>query len=372
MAIPEQNPPPQSAIGFEGYEKRIEITFSEAPLFKDPHGHGLRALSRPEIDSILDTAFCTIVDHLSNKEFDSYVLSESSLFIYPYKIILKTCGTTKLLLAIPRILELSAGLGLAIAAAKYSRGTFIFPEAQPAPHRCFSEEVSILDSYFPGLVSGAYLLGDAAAPDRNWHIYYASKQPEQPPMVTLEMCMTGLEKHCASVFFKNSDSTGKMMTKMAGIQEIIPEMELCDFEFEPCGYSMNGIAGGALSTIHVTPEEGFSYASYEAMGFDPGSLDFGALASRVLKCFGPACFSVAVTVGGGRAGAASWGGRIAVKGYQAAEYLEQLLPGGALVIYQTFIRCPESPKSVLHCWETEAGGKFGKSRMAVPVDAQDL
>jgi S-adenosylmethionine decarboxylase len=26
----------------------------------------------------------------------------------------------------------------------------------------------------------------------------------------------------------------------------------------------------ALSTIHVTPEDGFSYASYEVMGFNPG------------------------------------------------------------------------------------------------------
>ena len=76
------DPPPVSAIGFEGYEKRLEITFSEAPVFADPDGRGLRALSRAQIDSVLDLARCTIESELSNKDFDSYVLSESSLFIY--------------------------------------------------------------------------------------------------------------------------------------------------------------------------------------------------------------------------------------------------------------------------------------------------
>jgi S-adenosylmethionine decarboxylase len=125
--------PPVSAIGFEGYEKRLEITFSEAPVFVDPHGRGLRTLSRAQIDSVLDLARCTIVSELSNKDFDSYVLSESSLFIYPLKIVIKTCGTTKLLLTIPRILELAEELSMPLAAVKYSRGMFIFPSAQPAP-----------------------------------------------------------------------------------------------------------------------------------------------------------------------------------------------------------------------------------------------
>jgi S-adenosylmethionine decarboxylase len=142
---------PTSPIGFEGYEKRLEITFSDEPVFVDPCGHGLGTLTCGQIDSFLDLARCTIVFQLSNKVFDSYVLSESSLFVYPHKVVLKTCGTTKLLLSIPRILELAAELSLPVLSVKYSRGMFIFPGAQPSPHRSFSEEVSLLNSFFGGL-----------------------------------------------------------------------------------------------------------------------------------------------------------------------------------------------------------------------------
>jgi hypothetical protein len=55
-----------------------------------------------------------------------------------------TCGTAKLLLAVPRILELAEELSLPLAAVKYSRGTFMFPDAQPSPHKYFADEVSCL------------------------------------------------------------------------------------------------------------------------------------------------------------------------------------------------------------------------------------
>lgn len=350
-----------SPIGFEGYEKRLEITFFHASLILDPEGRGLRALSRVQIDSILEPAACTIVSSLSNDVFDSYVLSESSLFIYPHRIILKTCGTTKLLLSVPRILELASTLSLSVFSAKYSRGSFIFPGVQPAPHRCFTEEVTVLNKFFGNLSSGghAYVIGDPDAPNRNWHIYYACEESAKRTLVTLEMCMTGLDGTCASVFFKQQSSDGssnnaKEMTKRAGISEIIPEMSICDFEFDPCGYSMNGINDGALSTIHVTPENGFSYASYEVMGFEPCKIDAATLVSRVLGCFGPSSFSIAITVLGAPLHAYSWAKQVLVPGYTCHGPVKQELPGGALLLYQTFsMNAVMSPRSILNCWDEE-------------------
>ena len=56
--------------------------------------------------------------------------AESSLFVYPDKFVLKTCGTTQLLNAVPLLLELAANLGCQAVRCKYSRASFLFPEYQ--------------------------------------------------------------------------------------------------------------------------------------------------------------------------------------------------------------------------------------------------
>lgn len=65
---------------FEGSEKRIAVTFTAGP--STPAG-GLRSLRRDQLDEMLDLAACQIVSSRSNDFFDAYVLSESSLFVYP-------------------------------------------------------------------------------------------------------------------------------------------------------------------------------------------------------------------------------------------------------------------------------------------------
>ncbi|GLT62025.1 hypothetical protein SLA2020_346930 [Shorea laevis] len=181
-----------SAIGFEGYEKKLEISFFEP---------------------------------------------ESSLFVYPYKIIIKTCGTTKLLLSIPVILRLAGNLSLFVRSVRYTRGSVIFPGAQPFPHSSFSEEVVILDGFFGKLGSGstACVMG---GPDnsKKWHIYSASAEnrSKSDPIYTLEMCMTGLDKKRASVFYKTHASSANVMTEDSGIRKILLQSEICAFEFDPC------------------------------------------------------------------------------------------------------------------------------------------
>lgn len=75
-------------------------------------------------------AACCIVSHRANEDFDAYVLSESSLFVYPERLVLKTCGTTQLLAAVPLLLELAQALDMAACRTKYSRASFLFPEKQ--------------------------------------------------------------------------------------------------------------------------------------------------------------------------------------------------------------------------------------------------
>ncbi|OWM84690.1 hypothetical protein CDL15_Pgr027477 [Punica granatum] len=352
---------PVSAIGFEGYEKRLELTFFEPSIFADPGGMGLRALSRSQIDEILKPAECTIVSSLSNEYLDSYVLSESSLFVYPYKIIIKTCGTTKLLFAIPAIIELANSLSLSVKSVMYTRGSFIFPGAQSFPHRSFSEEVALLDKHFGNLGFGskAYLMG---SPDetQKWHVYSATAEKEAScnnPVYTLEMCMTGLDNKKAAVFFKENSCSAKVMTEASGIRKILPESEICDFDFDPCGYSMNSIEGGAISTIHVTPEDGFSYASFEAVGYDLKVLGLGNLFERVLACFEPSEFSVALHSESTCANVGAEISQLALKGYGAEVTTREELGKNGSVVYARFARaagsCCGSPRSILKCCWSE-------------------
>ncbi|XVE74452.1 hypothetical protein DITRI_Ditri12bG0018500 [Diplodiscus trichospermus] len=346
-----------SAIGFEGYEKRLEISFFEPGLFFDPEGKGLRSLTKSQLDEILGPAECTIVSSLSNKQVDSYVLSESSLFVYPYKIIIKTCGTTKLLLAIPPILKLAGGLSLAVKSVMYTRGSFIFPGAQPYPHRRFSEEVAILDSYFGKLGAGskAYVMG--GLDKQKWHVYSACAETaiSNVPIYTVEMCLTGLDREMASVFYKDQSGSAAVMTINSGIRKILPESEICDFDFDPCGYSMNAIEGAAISTIHVTPEDGFSYSSFEAVGYDLKDMNLKQLVERVLVCFKPRDFSVAVhvDVAGQSLGQLCL---LDVKGYRCGDRSIEELGINGSIMYQKFnsTDCCGSPRSTLKCcWKEE-------------------
>ncbi|XP_023762059.1 S-adenosylmethionine decarboxylase proenzyme [Lactuca sativa] len=344
-----------SAIGFEGYEKRLELTFFEPSIFSDPNGQGLRVLSKTQIDEILTPAECTIVSSLSNDHVDSYVLSESSLFIFPYKLVIKTCGTTKLLLSIPAILKLAATLSLTVRSVRYTRGSFIFPGAQSFPHRSFTEEVSVLDSHFEklGLSSKAYAMGAFDKPNK-WYVYSAFANSDSGvadsdsgDMYTLEMCMTTLDREKASVFYKTEWSSAETMTNDSGIRSILPNSGICDFEFDPCGYSMNGIEDSAVSTIHVTPEDGFSYASFEAVGYDLKEIGLESLVRRVLDCFEPGEFSIAVGGGIGN----GIGSGIEIEGYGVEEKSYEEIGGGESIVYLKFVKeggsCCGSPRSVL-------------------------
>ncbi|KAH9301813.1 hypothetical protein KI387_013396, partial [Taxus chinensis] len=80
---------------------------------------------------------------------------------------------------------------------------------------------------------------------------------------------------------------GDNLIQEVGIRDILPGSKICEFEFDPCGYSMNAIEGDVVSTIHVTPEDGFSYASFEWMGYGPEDIELKELVERVLFCFKP-------------------------------------------------------------------------------------
>ncbi|KAL0054651.1 hypothetical protein WJX82_000445 [Trebouxia sp. C0006] len=244
---------------FEGSEKRLEVDFFPTT------GSGLRSLSRSQLDQLLEHAGCCVVSDRHNEQFDAYVLSESSLFVFPHKIVLKTCGTTKILHAIPLLLQLAASTGCSPKRCKYSRASFLYPHHQPEVYQCFDQEVAYLKQHFGELGHGgdAYVLGDAS---------------------------NGLQN--------DSFVSAQHTSTSSGIQSLVPNALIDDYVFEPCGYSMNSMEGAGFSTIHITPEDGFSYASFEISNYATSSLDINSLVASVVDIFNPGKVSQRFTCGG--------------------------------------------------------------------------
>ncbi|CEP12251.1 hypothetical protein [Parasitella parasitica] len=215
---PPPAPPPVSGTNysaehgcFEGPEKLLEIWFSPTPFSSRFDGNSvnflstfltnsdseeasdesspatpnesqmnlslgysadLRTVDRSLWDSMLATVKCTVLSVVSNAHVDAYLLSESSMFVFPHKIVLKTCGTTTLLKAVPYILEIAkTRCGYeSVYRLFYSRKSFMFPDKQLGPHRSWEEEVNYLDNHFDN--GASYVIGNTNAEE--WYLYLTS------------------------------------------------------------------------------------------------------------------------------------------------------------------------------------------------------
>ena len=309
---------------FEGPEKKLEIFFHAAPA----NARGFRSFEGPVWSDVLLDARCTILHREANESFDAYLLSESSLFVYPNKLILKTCGTTTLLLVLPKVLALAAKLGCALADVHYSHFRYAFPKLQPYPHSSFDEEQRTLEQLLHGhvgAVRAATLANSppiaagscwyalcAEAPEAPWPAAAAAEEGETP---IFEVAMEGLPARLRDCFFgdhpMHAGAEGKAlaasMTDRCGLREVLALGESCgsggegggaaamvvdDWAFEPCGYSMNALRGDYYYTVHVTPESGYSYASFETN--DPAYASAEGV-RRVAAAFMPETLTVTLT-----------------------------------------------------------------------------
>lgn len=75
--------------------------------------------------------------------------------------------------------------------------------------------------------------------------------------------------------------SAKHATEASGISSLLNGSKIDDYVFEPCGYSMNGVEGSAFSTIHITPEEAFSYASLELSGYPRSDIEPSRIVAQV-------------------------------------------------------------------------------------------
>eukprot|EP00563_Minutocellus_polymorphus_P012709 CAMPEP_0181074630 /NCGR_PEP_ID=MMETSP1070-20121207/29697_1 /TAXON_ID=265543 /ORGANISM="Minutocellus polymorphus, Strain NH13" /LENGTH=532 /DNA_ID=CAMNT_0023155745 /DNA_START=243 /DNA_END=1841 /DNA_ORIENTATION=+ len=312
---------------FEGPEKTLEVVFrrvtdtdeEEPQLPQQANAHaaagqeieriGLRRLNRADLDRICARARCTILSCVSNQYLDAYVLSESSLFVYPYMLVLKTCGTTTLLRCLAVLIELGRRLGLELDWMGYSRKNFNYPGDQAFPHQSFHQELDYLYSHrnlCERLDGNGYTLGPVT--DDHWFVFVADQTIRSRNNDTLDtdrvlnIMMFDIDESVAEIFFYDAyekkirpDETEEeavkrisvAQTKAAGIDALCPGSIIDPRAFEPCGYSMNAILFRSYCTMHITPESGSSYASFET---NQKVCSYTSLINNVVRAFKPKRF----------------------------------------------------------------------------------
>ncbi|PTB61726.1 S-adenosylmethionine decarboxylase [Trichoderma citrinoviride] len=426
-----------STYAFEGPEKLLEVWFapSASALPQGARPAGLKAVTAETWETMLDMVNCKILSVLKTDAVDAYLLSESSMFVFPHKLILKTCGTTTLLLGLQRLLHIAAefaGFPFNNAASAneikavaipyrvfYSRKNFLFPDKQQGPHRSWKQEVKYLDDMVDG--GSAYMVGKMNGD--HWYLYITSpNRMFTPPLTpnsennetapasfsmpanlefggpgsdeTLEILMTDLDPENAKQFYlahasavacdklsaegsKASNTAdnmseinvfadgiesdlhekpnemealtteghalGTVVSEQCGLADVYPtsvypDARIDSYLFSPCGFSANGIIppppatqedgqqsgnnAGHYFSVHVTPETGFSFASFETNvpGGQSGRTT-AEIIEHVVDIFKPGRFSVTLFEAKGR-GENPYGSTNSAKGLAAQRLVD--------------------------------------------------
>ncbi|GMF72927.1 unnamed protein product [Aspergillus oryzae] len=264
---------------------------------------GLKAVPEEVWKDMLDLVNCQVLSIVSSEDVDAYLLSESSMFVWPHKLILKTCGTTTLLSGLPRILEIAAlfagfpksaapsgGVGIAAAplflnGSAYMIGkmngehwylyltepnTLLTPPASPKG----DEEVT--ETKFLQIPEGGLPQGDDAN-DETLEVLMTDLDEENAKQFYLENATAVAEKRYRNfdkdnsdhvdVFSNNSDmdledtdgtrilppeltteghALGTVVSESCGLSDVyskekFPDSRIDAYLFTPCGFSANGV-----------------------------------------------------------------------------------------------------------------------------------
>lgn len=200
-----------------GPEKLLEVWFVPSPsmLPDSAKPDGLKAVSRDLWEQMLDLVRCKVLSVVKNENVDAYLLSESSMFVWPHKVVLKTCGTTTLLAGLARLLEIAGVHGGFIKRngtnmaepyrVFYSRKAFMFPDRQEHPHKSWSDEVNFMDQM--QLRGSAYQVGRMNG--EHWYLYLTNANTILTPPLTPTHERSNEQDPIFSQFNSRMGDTGK-------------------------------------------------------------------------------------------------------------------------------------------------------------------
>ena len=249
---------------FEGSEKKIEIIFSS-------HSSSLLELSEKFWRKIVQTCQADIISSLKFSKAHAYLLSESSLFIWPYRLVFITCGKTILSKSFIKILK--SFPSSAIELCFFQRKNEFFPQIQKSS---FQTDLKQIQKKIKG---SSYRFG--ALHDHHFFLFHSDSDfiPDIEDQ-TLEILIYDSQniKDTSVETISNLKKT---------LNEFFPNFEIQDHFFKPLGYSLNAIREEFYYTIHITPEKSFFYISFETNIKEESAQ---ALTDKILNIFKPLKF----------------------------------------------------------------------------------
>lgn len=253
---------------FEGPEKKLEIETG-------PGAPSLRSLGLSFWRGVVSLAGAEILSRISSPACDAYLLSESSLFVLDRRMTLITCGRTTLVDAAIEVMRgIPAG---SIRGLLFERRSEHFPELQPTT---FEQDADRLRRMLPGRTVS---LGDASG-DHVDLFLSGERDSSLFHRRGLELHMRELSPESRRLFTSGFDARG--IRSELRFESFFPGLIVDEHEFQPFGYSLNGLAGEQWCSLHVTPEEQGSYASFEC-GLAVDASTAHALTENLLRIFRP-------------------------------------------------------------------------------------
>lgn len=258
---------------FEGSEKKLEI------VIKQSNQDSLRNIDKSFWSEVVESSGARILSSIHNNNLSAYLLSESSLFVWDDRIVMITCGETKLIKAVHVFLK------------RFSKDEILSLIFQRKNEYCshlqktnFFSDIDSLKDVFNGK---SFRFGNMDG--HHNFLYHLDKNfTPSPNDHTHELLMYHLGSDAKAMFCKEGQERNNIR-EFLKLNKYFSSWEIDDFVFKPFGYSLNAIKGPHYFTFHVTPQEDASYASFETnlalwgehknygfqilQAFSPGSFD---------------------------------------------------------------------------------------------------
>ncbi len=258
-------------MNFYGPEKRLEVQIRENTL-------DLRDLPDNFWQKLVRAAGTNIVDKQVTDVVISFILSESSLFVWSNRLVLLTCGNTYPFAAVSMLLEKIAAADIIFWRCE-QKGTANWPLNEKEFYT-FSQGIkkSFPQLHYQNIINET---GDTI-------LFCQAGHTENDSTKNInQFLLQGLNCHPNNdICFTAKEHPSN---RPVILRQIFPEALHHYHNFSPCGYSENGLLGNGYYALHITPEKEHSYVGFDT---DLDLHEHQYLLEHLLTIFKPSTMSV--------------------------------------------------------------------------------